>query len=275
MLFKFTLKRRKTKKGDQLCSEIARLHSELQENLQFQTLRDLLEVYSVSSTQRSIEFFESIKDNRYKSLTSDMHQLLSRPDIRRLIQRPEDSPRPALKSLPLQPNRHSSFSVSSLVPEDKTAELIIHTGNSLSACTSLKLQEDLNSQKNLLKWKLDNRRKLKENATPRNSVGDGSEINFEETPKNTEKRRIFEFELEKIMEKFIEEKVKKSQEINEKYECQIQEIAHAGASGIVAKVIAQMKEAQQSELLELVKDIENRRSREIQGLRKEFGEMVE
>ena len=50
MLFKFVLGRKKKRIGEQLCAEIRRLEEDLQENLRFQTLRDLLEVYSVRLT---------------------------------------------------------------------------------------------------------------------------------------------------------------------------------------------------------------------------------
>lgn len=277
MLFKFVLGRKKKRTGEQLCAEIKRLEADLQENLRFQTLRDLLEVYSVRSRQRAMEHFEAVKDKRYKVLGEQMQKLLSREDIRRLIERPEDSPRPLrhFTTGPLEDtpgrelNRHSSFSLSTLVSEDKAAESLIHTGLSLSACTSQKLHADLASQQSVLRGKLANRLKRKKSANLSNS-GDGSEISMAESDRSAGRDSCFEKELERVMERYVEEKMTKARDINGKYEEQIAELASASQSGIIAKVVEQMKEAQQSELLSLVQDIETRRKAAISALRQKF-----
>lgn len=277
MLFKFVLGRKKKRLGEQLCTEIRRLEEDLQENLRFQTLRDLLEVYSVRIMQRAIEFFEATKDMRYKTLGEQMQKLLAREDIRKLIERPEDSPRPArhFTAGPLEDtpgrelNRHSSFSLSTLIPEDRAAESLIHTGLSLSACTSKKLHADFASQQTVLRSKLANRLKRKQCASLGNS-GDGSELSISESDRSAGRDSCFERELERVMEAYVEEKMSKARDINAKYEEQIAELSHAGQSGIIAKVVQQMKETQQIELLKLVQDVEIRRKAAIAALRQKF-----
>ena len=91
-----------------------------------------------------------------------------------------------------------------------------------------------------------------------------------ESDRSAGRDSCFERELERVMETYVEEKMTKARDINGKYEEQIAELASAGKSGIIAKVVAQMKEAQQSELLSLVQDIEARRKAAISALRQKF-----
>ena len=304
MLFGVLSKSTKTKTCERLSTEIKRLEALFKRYPDFPTLQDLVDVYSVLSIQRAVEFFEAVRDEKYKQFSAKLQQLLMREDVQELLQRSRAPLRAAnLKSAPLRGNpllpfntptpgeekswvahmslaEHikatrtspSSFELSDLSWSSSEADSMIDSELNLSATTAKHLHEDIQSQKEKLRLKLRdriNRMSRKSGDFTLSEVEEDTE-NRPKTDRGITYRDVYETKLEALLERFVNEKSKITAEINRKYDEQVREIAAGGSSGIITKVIAQMKSEQDREIKEAIAALEVTRKQEIAGLRKEL-----
>ena len=163
-----------------------------------------------------------------------------------------------------------SFELSDLSWSSNEADSMIDSEINLSAATMKHLHQDIESQKEQLSVKL--RARIKRMSRPSvdftlTGLPEACE-NRPNTDRGPSSRDLYEEKLESLLEKFVTEKTELTVNINGKYEEQVREMEGAGNSGIVARVIAQMRAEQARELREALADLEARRKVEIAALRK-------
>lgn len=163
-----------------------------------------------------------------------------------------------------------SFELSDLSWSSNEADSMIDSELNLSAATRKRLQEDIQSQKEKLGVKL--KARIKRMSRP---SGDFTLTGLPEcsenrpyTDRGSASRDTYEEQVETLLEQFVINKAELIAVINNKYDEQVREMEAAGNSGIVAKVIVQMRAEQAREVKEAVEELEARRKVEIAALRK-------
>ena len=182
------------------------------------------------------------------------------------------------------------------VAEKRHAEKIINTHMYDAQAIKSKLQENLKSQGDLLNQRLMQRKAARQrggscdvsSTRPRTmSSFDAGQGLISSSPTNSfheESDRSggpsirsgldqFEEELEKLMEKFVEEKMLLTRAIKSKYKQNSDEVKQMGGGGkeyveIVTQIVCEIEKSMNEELNSAIKDLEAKRKEEIGRLRK-------
>jgi len=189
-----------------------------------------------------------------------------------------------------------SKAIGGTVAEKRHAEKIITTHINDAQAIKSKLQENLKSQGDLLNQRLMQRKAARQRGSscdtsstrPRvMSVFESGQGAISSSPNNTfneESDRSggpsirssldqFEEELEKLMEKFVEEKMLLTRNIKNKYKQNIDEVKRMGEGGkeyveIVTQIVGEIEKSMNEELNSVIKELEAKRKEEIGRLRK-------
>ena len=185
-----------------------------------------------------------------------------------------------------------NFAIASSVPETRNAEKIINTHMNDAQTTSKKLQENLKSQGDALHQRLMQRKAARSrgnsvDAMPSKpklftkTMTDTSPFIVPISPKNfmsqesdrsggparNQSMEHFEEGLEKIMEKFVEEKMTTTRNIKNKYKSDIDEVKKMGQGEVVNQILLEIEKSMNEELAREIKKLEERRKEEISALR--------
>ena len=236
-----------------------------------ESLRSLLELYSVIYKQQAIEFYEAIRDPKYKYYQDRMMELLQKQNT--LLLASHDEP----------PPRHS-ISVSKELLQQRQADKAIKLHNEASQNVSRQISMNLQSQNSTMLSRFNNRKSRNISAEPKNpsnfgkiffpSGGHHKRRSSEgESDKSGGKPSIsndaeqFEKELEEIMEQSVMEKIEKTQEIKKKYREEIEEIQKMKGNALMDQLIKELQKGMQEELSTLETNLEYKRKIAIKKIR--------
>jgi hypothetical protein len=238
--------------------QILKLEISVEISPSLDTLRSLLELYSVSHNQQAIEYYESLKDPRFKYYQDRMNTCLSKQSNLLL----KDPKTPDLKE-----HRKAEQEIKQF---ERKSEII-------SRQVSLNLEKQNSS---VLKRFLDRKSRNTSEEAKRNPSNKGIIFKFKTTAQQRKPSEgesdvsagsavknvaEFEVELEKIMESSVLEKVTRSSEIRSKYQLAMDDIG--GKSGIFKQVTEEIKKNMEKELKDLDSELEGKRRQKIREAR--------
>lgn len=210
---------------DNFQRQVLALETKIQEKCTVDDISNLVSLYS-----SAIEFYESIHDNSYIDYEKKMHQILSRKDVLAVLNpKPKATPRPPLQNFNSPTNR---------LAEQRKVENTLKTYANDSLTARVMAQENLKKQENSFQKKLQERRNSRSKPCSREA--------------STERPSIENFEqaLEKLMEKLVTEKLKRTENVNNKYQ----------------KLMVDAKSAPIEERGRAIKEVEAERMREMKEL---------
>ena len=234
------------------------------------SLRSLLELYSVFCIQQAIEFYESIRDPKYKYYQDRMMEILQKQNNLLLASNEEPCPRPS--------------AISGLV-QQRQADKTIKQHEEATHYMSRQMSINLQSQNDSMVSRFINRKSRNISAEPKFPIK--TEIfgkNFQyhkrrssegESDKSggvslTKEAEDFERELEEIMEQSVLEKIEKTQEIKKKYKSQIEEIQKMKGQ-LMDQLVKELQRGMQEELSVLESMLEDKRKVAIKKIREFIG----
>ncbi|CAG9312229.1 unnamed protein product [Blepharisma stoltei] len=234
--------------------EIIELELKIDNSCDIETVNSIVTYYS-----KAIEYYESIKDMRYKAYSKRLQNLLLRKDVKNILQytnEPKKRKNPLIRTF----TGHSMTLTELRGVENAMKE---HTNESLNS--KVLIQENLKKQDDMLETKVKERRdKIRSRA--------GSIDLFYESDicggiPNMDDLREFEESLEKIMEKYIMERLKRVQNIKDTYAMQISETNEMGNNEIIKLVIDEMKKNMNKEIEITISELDANKAKEIEKLR--------
>ncbi|CAG9333071.1 unnamed protein product [Blepharisma stoltei] len=276
--------------------EVLDLEGELDFCVSFPMIQRLLALYS-----QAIEQLESIKDPRYLHYQDRMQKFLAREEVLKVIKDYQNPQKPLRSSLTPTPEsvrdtyrkraeekqKIKAKLMNSPPNKDITIErnaekaILSHTTESSSA--SKRIQENLQSQAENLNSRLrdrvnqrsasTNRRDFRSNTFSAGSLGIKKFLEESDRSGGAPKKshiELFEEEVEKVMEKYIEEKINVKRKLTESYQEQIKEIQSMGESLLIGSLIKTMNDTLGEEIENAVQEIEKRRKEEISAIRQRY-----
>ncbi|OMJ76494.1 hypothetical protein SteCoe_24116 [Stentor coeruleus] len=246
--------------------QVLRLEISVDVDSSMEALKSLLELYS-----QAIEYYESIRDQKYKYYQDRMMELFHKQNNLLLAESP-----------PPHTARSNSHMTSDLLQKrevDKTIKQFEVATHEVSRQVSMNLQNQnstmlsrMNTRKNR-NTSVDPRKSSVFHKLPfvthhkrRSSEGESDKSGGVSTTREAEQ---FEKELEEIMEESVMEKISKRQEIKKKYREQIEEIQSMGGGTVMQQLAEEMQKRMDEELNALDGMLEDKRKVAIKRI-KEF-----
>lgn len=211
------------------------LEAKITNSCEISDIKAIVSLYSVRYIQLAIEYYESINDQKYISYYKQLHCLLLKDYVQSAL---NSAARPQRKPL-------SSITTNT---EVKVAEMCETPKD--NPANNIKKQEDA------VQEKLNARRLHK-----RNSFKSKSEFDWGID------RDVYENELVDLMEGFLTEKIMRVNKIKGTYEQEIEEIRSMGDFSVFSDVIKQMEVNMQLEIEEVIKEVDDKKLREINALK--------
>ena len=240
--------------------QVLRLEISVEVESSMDSLRSLLELYSVILTQQAIEYYESFRDPKYKYYQERMMELLQRQNT--LLLASADPPRP-----------RPSLSVSHDLLQKREADKAIKLYEAASQSVSRQVSMNLQSQNSSIVSRFNNRKSRNVSAEPkppqkfgkifggghhkrRSSEGESDRSGGGQNSKEAEQ---FEKELEEIMEASVMEKIEKTHEIKRKYRKQIEEIKQMKGNSLMDQLVKELERGMDEEMAALEIVLEEKR----------------
>ncbi|CAG9322152.1 unnamed protein product [Blepharisma stoltei] len=256
--------------------QVIDLESDLDTNCTALGASKLVELYSAA-----VEYYGSIKDTRYLHYKERIQQLLARDDVINVLNhnqptklersRSEDqlpSNEFELEELKIPKSDQINLHFTSPLAIKKDAEDIINQHLNTSTSTSEKICENLRSQEGKhLERRLKQRRANSPQILHKSNLAP-----VEAVMKITAEQKLerYQDEIEKVMEKYIEEKITRIQGIKSKYKEQINELA-AGMNNETMELLRnQMEQDMESEINLVTEQLDIERKKEISQIKKKF-----
>jgi hypothetical protein len=202
--------------------------------------------------QTALEHYEALQDPVYRVYQERLKAVLKQGNLTILLnQSAPTSPRtPTDQTFTFAHASSGSVSARCYTESDsEEAESLLETSQSESSLTVRKIQTDLSLQNRSVSSRLDKRKK--EAISPR----------------NRDQNSTYSLELERLLEGFIQRKVRLEGQITTQYREQRQELEAASKSVIVSRVIAEMHKSEENDLRSLNEAIEAEKYKAIQLLR--------
>lgn len=230
--------------GQNFAQEVLDLEGELRFACTMEKVKSLMKLYT-----KAIEFYEAEQNPRYVQYQERMQGLLLRKDVAKLL-------------ASTVKNTEKRMSVSEL-PVERTCEKVVQGHIGETSTVVKKVVENFKRQSENLSQRVESRKKnriLLQNRVLKALESDQYDRSGGEAkPSQAE---VFEFEVERIMERFVEDRNAVKKEIEEKYNEHISEIQ--GMQGDVFKsLMKEIKKNMQIEIEEKVKGLEVKRADEM------------
>jgi len=149
------------------------------------------------------------------------------------------------------------------LPESKEAEMVLRKHRSDNNIVKVKLIENIRNQESPnLEDRAEARRRRSE--TPNTSFCRTFSINSARRMSGMDK---YQEEVEKVLEKCVEERDLRVKEIKKKYKEQIEEIRAMGASQMIVEVIKEMERAMEEEIKNYCEELDKKKAEEIASAR--------
>mmetsp|Transcript_7387 Transcript_7387/g.7247 ORF Transcript_7387/g.7247 Transcript_7387/m.7247 type:complete len:285 (+) Transcript_7387:22-876(+) len=256
--------------------QVFNLERELEHNCTAQNVSKLIELYSAA-----VEYYGSIMDNRFIHYKEKLQKLLSRDDYVSAVNdkvSEKNENKTNFEDIPVETCSNIRSKSTDLrlneEPENDTkrdaAQVIkehMHTSSSISfkICEMLRNQEGTNLENRLKARK----KQASTHSTPGSRTRSQTMENITKIPTET-KFEKYQEEIEKIMEKYVDEKVNRIQTIKNQYREEINEVNMMGHNDTIAMVLNQLEKDMQREIDEVMKQIDRERKVEISELKKKF-----
>jgi hypothetical protein len=254
--------------------------SELERNCSIEVVQDLVQIYT-----EAVEYYSYIKDNKSYDYQDRMHKMFLRPDVINAMKK--NRPSTGSKTPTVQERKAESEKkrdeqgtlAKDLIsnPNSKTLNRIIDYQKLRNLEVAKKAVTDFKSQDRDLAKRLDSRKKsmltksmdgskyLNISSFHNRTLKDSNEESDIQTSiffKLMEEDELdIELDLEKIMEKYCNEKAKRMAEVQVKYETQIKDIE--GEGYLMEQIRQQARKEMQNELNAINNEIDFKRSEEI------------
>lgn len=232
---------------ESFAQEVLDLEIDTNLNCTLSNIKALMELYTFA-----IEHYESIKNCKYLYYQERMQKLLSRPEVLKALSPPEEKPlEPTVK-----------------LPVERRCEKVLQNHKIEALNISQQIIENLKTQSDNLQNRIESRKKNRMS----NSVRYRRSQEINQCDKSGGEARlnpieVFEEQVEKIMEKFVEEKTTAKKEIEDKYAEYVRELT--GMEGeIMQKVLRQLQKNMGEEIEESVRELEAKRNQAIAIARK-------
>lgn len=289
-------------KSTDILSKILERELELESNLSLDTLTSLVESY-----RSAIEHFEEIKSPKLWDYQERLQKILMRPAVLKLMQAENQKYRsqqrtrkraqtdlPAPK--PIQKSNTIDFPTSTPnipIPQEpapqsteKQANRIVESQQKRTEDVITKAVNELKAQDRSLKDRLAGRKQKGLNITLNTSFGSSpGGFSLPHSPVNQDKEFFFEVEreksggsnvfavlhgkIEKIMEASFKEKTEKITEVKVKYGTQIGELEAQG--GIYLEIVKEMRNSMSKEIEEISREVDVKRKEAILQAKRELG----
>lgn len=208
------------------------------------SLQSLTSIYT-----EAIEFYESHKNPKFLHYKSKLQDLLSHPSVQTLLH-PQDQP----QSNKRVPN----------LKHDRTCQKTLKAHQVESTTLSKRIKDNIRTQAESLSLRLEERKKnrnLKQKkATEARDVDKSGGLSAVE---------IFETEVEEIMERYAESKASVKKQVEEVYKEYLNELGNNN-DPIMQQVLKQMKKTMSEEIDSKLKELDEKRSKEIALARKKL-----
>lgn len=277
--------------------EVLELEGELDFNCSLSTVQRLMQLYT-----EAIEYYESIKDAKYLHYQERMQKLLTRHDVIRIIKTPHNAsatPPPQDKELIEKRKEESqtkqrlrsrqlNYQLNPHLSGERTAQQALKTHSNEASNLSQQLRQNLKSQHDSLNSRLRERQSRSRNASMTPVRQPSKDLRSSFAPENHSRPSLteesdrsggmpssspfdlFESQVEAIMEKFVESKMKVRKEIESKYEEELEEIKKMGDASVFKSLYEEMKKNKEQEIETAMKDLEEKRKAEISAVRKKL-----
>ena len=240
--------------------QVLDLEVEINFQCNIENIKRLMELYT-----KAIEFYESDTNDKFVYYQEKMKQLLSQKDVLEILSS-ESSPKKKIRqdSINIIDTKLNNISQFAKLPLERNCERVLQDHTIEASSISKKIGENLKGQSESLAQKIESRRNSRNmNKSNKNqsdkSAGEAKSIQVEE----------FELEVEKIMEKFVEEKSYAKKEIEKKYQEYIKEFEFMEGD-IIKNLMQELNKNMENEIEEKIKEIEMNRTQAISLARKKL-----
>lgn len=208
------------------------------------SLQSLTNIYT-----EAIEFYESHKNPKFTYYKTKLQTLLSRPEVLSLLTPPQ--PIPIAKKVPnLQFNR--------------SCEKTLQDYQTESSSLSKRIKDNVKTQSETLTDRLEKRKKTRN----LNKIK-GTEARFVDQSAGLNPVEVFESEVEEIMERYAESKALAKKQVEDVYSEYLLELGQ-NEDGILKEVLNQMKKTMAEEIVNKLKELDEKRAEEITLARKKL-----
>ena len=251
---------------ENFAQQLLDLEASLQLSNSLDSLRPLLQLYSVIPTQQAIEYYESISDAKHHFYQEKMKETLVKHNT-------------LLIKSSSQPNSPKSKDLSQHRRADKSIKEHEVDSSRLSRQISL----NLHNQDSNLTLKLRSRQSKLNSPTVKsckNQTRKSKTFRFEVVSSESESDKSagfgisgkieFEDRIEDVVEKFVKEKHQKGKEIRKKYKEEIGEVLKMKGGELIDRIVENMKRNMKEEIEEAEGKIEDERRLEIVRIKEEL-----
>lgn len=209
-------------------TKILDMELKIQHNCKLDDINTLVTLYS-----SAIEFYESIHDNSYLSYQTRLHEILTRKEVLAVL---NPKPKPAPRPSQLAHSSSSSFT-SNRLSDQRKVENTLKIFTDRSNNTGIRAQDNLKKQEDSFEKKRMDRKSSKSRP--------GSREGSLERPIDT-----FEAALERILEKFVTERIRRCEVIDKKYNLMVKglEERNENCTGMSFKEIEGLRMREKQEL---------------------------
>lgn len=243
--------------------KVKNLEDSLKNSPCLETLRSLLQLYSVILTQQAIEYFESINDPLFSCYQEKMKNLLNRPPL--FLNKTVGTTSMPTLSIGLKQLRKADLTIKiheknsekvsrqiSLNIYKQNLEVITKLQNRINKTNSPKAKEPKSCKARTQKKFFDDE-----------SESEIDTLKFSEIHTSQD----IENKLEGVIESFLLEKISKSKEIKKKYKAEMNEIRNMKGGPIIEQLAIEMEKNMQNELNELDQYLISQRKKAIKELK--------
>lgn len=283
-----------SKPTSSFAQQVIDLETELDCKCSFDVVQRLLALYS-----QAIEQLESVKDPSYLHYQERMQKFLARPDVLLAIkesqpkrhERSSHTPTPDIsresyrRRADEKEKIRAKIQINKDITIERTTEKTINSHTTESSSASKRIQENLQSQAENLNLRLRERVtsgrsssqavRIRSRTFTNTVFGINKSLVTQESDRSGGGPRksnieFFEEEVERAMEKYIEEKIMTKKRLTDNYQEQMQEITKMGDSQLIRSILNSMKSNLDEEIEKAIQDIEIRRKQEISAIRQQY-----
>ena len=211
-----------------------------------ESLQSLTNIYT-----EAIEFYESHKNPKFQYYKTKLQTLLSRPDVLSLLTPPKPPP-----------------SIQKKVPSlifNRSLEKTLQDHQTESSSLSKRIKYNVKTQSDTLAERLEKRKRTRNS----NIKGKGIEARLVDKSAGLNHVEVFESEVEEIMERYAESKALVKKQVEDAYSEYLIELGQ-NKGGILKEVVNQMEKAMAEEIMNKLKELDDRRAEEIALARKKL-----
>ena len=231
---------------DGFAENLLELEMKIDKHCEVDTIKSLVDLYSVFFIQIAIEYYESIKDSKYLAYHKRLQTLLLRDDVQIVL----NATVKAASRKPL-----SDLSANSLY----NVEFHLLETSQDSSLSRSQAINNIKKQEDGIESKLKARKSLRMAAIDNKIDADKSAGTVDE----------FQNALVNIMEKYLIAKLTQVEAVRSLYENQMQEIRDMGDSVIIREILKEMQSSMNIEIDRISKKIDSEKNEAISKLRDE------